>query len=108
MFSTIKGFALQSHLILGDSTDFAHNLNNASNSDKYFISKKMMEFVGPLQAIGGVVALICMIVCAIKLMTSSIFGDPRGRMGAITGVIIIIAAVMILVNANSLILMFAK
>lgn len=108
MFSTIKGFALQSHLILGDTTDFAHNLNNASNSDKYFVSKKAMEFAGPLQALGGVLAFIFMMICAIKLMASSVFGDPRGRIGAITGVVTIIIGVMILVNAQSLILMFVK
>ena len=77
----------------GDSNMFANIVNG---------------FIAPLQGFGAAVLVVCMIVTGIKLGTSSMFGDPRGRMEAIKSVFFIVIGGAVIIHAKQIVAFAAK
>lgn len=63
----------------------------------------MNSFVSPITGFGASVLVLCMIITGIKLGTSSMFGDPRGRMEAIKSVFFIVMAGVIIIHAKQIV-----
>lgn len=60
-------------------------------------------FIPPLQGFGASVLVVCMIVTGIKLGTSSMFQDPRGRMEAIKSIFFIVIGGAIVIHAKQIV-----
>lgn len=63
----------------------------------------MNGFIAPLQGFGASVLVVCMIIVGIKLGTSSMFGDPRGRMEAIKGIFFIVMGGLVIIHAKQIV-----
>lgn len=89
---------------LADATsDFTTVTGSPNGNASDILPQYLASFIPMFTKIAAVILVIAMIVCGMKLGYSTITGDPRARMGSLTGLIFICVGAIVVIHAKQLV-----